>query len=175
MLTGSVPLDLSGLTLDPKIVVRWLTPPGTGPVDPERCELAPGVWIVRERQWLSATIFDYDPAEDDAADPAPPLRRLTSSWQRWALCGRLPTAVSDPIFFGKEGRAPQWVLANAVDEARAMCRGCPVRRQCLTAALEQGEEYGVWGGTSGRQRDRLRIRLEAGESIGELVEECLSH
>ncbi|WP_009978648.1 WhiB family transcriptional regulator, partial [Mycobacterium avium] len=26
------------------------------------------------------------------------------------------------------------------------CAGCPVRRQCLAAALERAEPWGVWGG-----------------------------
>ena len=27
-----------------------------------------------------------------------------------------------------------------------LCGGCPIRRQCLTAALERNEPWGVWGG-----------------------------
>lgn len=30
--------------------------------------------------------------------------------------------------------------------AQAICARCPVRLSCLEVALEQGFEYGVWGG-----------------------------
>lgn len=37
---------------------------------------------------------------------------------------------------------------NVADLARAqaMCAECPVQLACLGAALEQNEEWGVWGG-----------------------------
>lgn len=37
------------------------------------------------------------------------------------------------------------------------CAQCPVSRQCITAALERGE-YGIWGGTSERERRKLKRR-----------------
>lgn len=40
-------------------------------------------------------------------------------------------------------------------EARALCNVCPVRQQCLDYALANKEEHGVWGGLSGRERERL--------------------
>ena len=41
------------------------------------------------------------------------------------------------------------------DVARAMCLGCPVRVQCLDFAVATGELFGVWGGTTPRERRRL--------------------
>ena len=37
-----------------------------------------------------------------------------------------------------------------------MCAGCPVRAQCLEHALAHDERFGVWGGTSERERRRLK-------------------
>lgn len=36
--------------------------------------------------------------------------------------------------------------------ARLLCADCPVRSQCLAEALDERIEYGVWGGTTERQR-----------------------
>lgn len=41
-----------------------------------------------------------------------------------------------------------WFAENPGDleRAKALCAGCPIRVQCLTAALERQEPWGVWGG-----------------------------
>lgn len=41
-------------------------------------------------------------------------------------------------------------------EAKAVCASCPVRRQCRESALERNEQWGVWGGMSGKERRRAR-------------------
>lgn len=41
-----------------------------------------------------------------------------------------------------------------VAAAKALCRDCPLRLQCLEAGME--EEFGVWGGLDPAQRRRIR-------------------
>lgn len=38
------------------------------------------------------------------------------------------------------------VELDDVAAAKRVCLDCPVRRRCLDAAVERGEQYGVWGG-----------------------------
>ena len=33
-----------------------------------------------------------------------------------------------------------------LEQAKALCADCPIRRECLAAALEREEPWGVWGG-----------------------------
>jgi WhiB family redox-sensing transcriptional regulator len=33
-----------------------------------------------------------------------------------------------------------------LERAKALCADCPIRTQCLAAALQRGEPWGVWGG-----------------------------
>ena len=40
-------------------------------------------------------------------------------------------------------------------ERAALCRACPVIRECLGYALDTGQEYGVWGGRTARERRAL--------------------
>jgi WhiB family redox-sensing transcriptional regulator len=43
-------------------------------------------------------------------------------------------------------------------EALNVCRACPVREECLAWALETRERFGVWGGTTERQRRSILRR-----------------
>ena len=61
-------------------------------------------------------------------------------WRDWAAC-----AGSEPeLFFPATGVTPRAALRT--------CGECPVRRPCLTYALNSGSQYGVWGGTTANQR-----------------------
>ena len=54
----------------------------------------------------------------------------------------------DPEMFYAEG-------ANAVAQAKSLCGVCPAKDRCLEWALTR-EEFGVWGGTTPRERSDLR-------------------
>jgi WhiB family transcriptional regulator, redox-sensing transcriptional regulator len=46
------------------------------------------------------------------------------------------------------GEPDLWFADTPADleRAKTLCAACPVRRQCLAAALERAEPWGVWGG-----------------------------
>ncbi|MCH9667318.1 MAG: WhiB family transcriptional regulator [Actinomycetia bacterium] len=51
----------------------------------------------------------------------------------------VPCRVEDPdLWFAEDPRD--------LEQAKALCTDCPVRRECLDAALERQEPWGVWGG-----------------------------
>jgi|SRR6056300_240857 len=56
---------------------------------------------------------------------------------------------------------------SVVAEAKAMCAGCPVRKQCKAWGLAH-EEFGVWGGLDAKERDEERKRI--GLSVVEPME-----
>lgn len=65
-------------------------------------------------------------------------------WYSQALCPE-----TDPdAFYPEKG--------GSTAEAKKVCRGCPVRTQCLQWALDNDERFGVWGGLSDRERRRLK-------------------
>jgi WhiB family redox-sensing transcriptional regulator len=42
--------------------------------------------------------------------------------------------------------------------ARNLCRVCPVQKECLEYALGDPDLHGIWGGTTPRERSKLRVR-----------------
>lgn len=51
----------------------------------------------------------------------------------------LPCHVEDPdLWFAED--------PDDLERAKVLCAACPIRAQCLTAALDRAEPWGVWGG-----------------------------
>jgi WhiB family transcriptional regulator, redox-sensing transcriptional regulator len=48
-----------------------------------------------------------------------------------------------------------FVTGAAQRKAAALCRHCPVMRECAAEALDNRVEFGVWGGMTERQRRAL--------------------
>jgi WhiB family transcriptional regulator, redox-sensing transcriptional regulator len=67
----------------------------------------------------------------------------------------------DPELFHPERGA-------STSNARAVCAACAVRPDCLRWAITNHEHFGVWGGTSERERRRIRHRLTHGDPVPEL-------
>lgn len=61
----------------------------------------------------------------------------------------------DPELWFASPPQPGW--RRRADEAKALCRGCPHVDGCAEWAMEQPELWGIWGGLSAADRDRLRV------------------
>ena len=71
-------------------------------------------------------------------------------WQDSAACEGL-----DPnIFVPSEGRGNNG--RTAYKKAREFCGKCPVKIECLNFALQENMEFGMFGGTTPRERRSLR-------------------
>lgn len=80
-------------------------------------------------------------ALEDAPAPGP--------WRARGACTIVPTEV----FFPGRG--------VSLEEARAVCRACPVREACRDYAIPLRELKGVWGGLGEKERRRLRAQAGA--------------
>lgn len=88
-------------------------------------------------------------AEPERLDLDQLIASLRPSWMAKAAC----TPDQADLFFPERG--------EDADEAKRICAGCTVRRECLTAALVNNERSGIWGGLSGKERRRLRRTASA--------------
>jgi len=65
--------------------------------------------------------------------------------QAWVARSACRNADPDELF----------VTGAAQNRAKAVCMGCPVRTECLSDALDNRVEFGVWGGMTERERRAL--------------------
>ena len=67
---------------------------------------------------------------------------------------------------------PEQLFADSPGQrrAKAVCTGCPVRIACLAEALDEGIEFGVWGGHTERERRALLRRRPDVESWRQVLE-----
>lgn len=64
------------------------------------------------------------------------------------------------LFFGTEAeRYDQAGKEQREREAKAVCAGCPARAGCLEYAIGRPERYGIFGGLTEVERQRLRRSL----------------
>jgi WhiB family transcriptional regulator, redox-sensing transcriptional regulator len=107
---------------------------------------------------LNATRRDYARRRDDEE-----LDHLwITDWTARAACkGTDP----DELF----------VQGAAQNRAKLICRGCPVRTECLADALDNRIEFGVWGGMTERERRALLRRRPDVTSWRELLENARNH
>lgn len=61
--------------------------------------------------------------------------------------------------------------------ATQLCATCPVQNLCATYAIKAGEEYGIWGGLTPRQRQKMRSANQKlrGRPTAEQVQKNLSY
>jgi WhiB family transcriptional regulator, redox-sensing transcriptional regulator len=72
-------------------------------------------------------------------------------WRHNAACRD-----EDPELFFPVGTSGPAILQVA--QAKSVCHRCPAASDCLTWALQSGQDAGVWGGMSEDERRALKRR-----------------
>lgn len=81
-----------------------------------------------------------DTVNQGGSGPWPPTETTVADVQFDALvAGLIPCRSNDPELWFAEHTAE-------VEQAKALCRTCPLIEGCLAGALEREEPWGVWGG-----------------------------
>ncbi|MFF9909147.1 WhiB family transcriptional regulator [Streptomyces sp. NPDC013457] len=77
---------------------------------------------------------------------------MLDSWRARAAC----QDVDPDLFFPVGTGAPALIQ---VEEAKEVCRRCPVREECLRWAMDDSRQVtGVWGGLDEGERQSLKRR-----------------
>jgi len=92
----------------------------------------------------------------------------SDQWRKAAVCREI-----DPeLFFPTGTTGPALVH---IEEAKAICRRCPVMETCLEWALDSREDAGVWGGRSEAERRTILRRRSRGQEDPEPKPEPRTH
>lgn len=94
----------------------------------------------------------------------PDTTSRNSDWRTAAACRE-----EDPELFFPKGADGPWLLV--IEEAKAVCRRCPVVDACLQFALDEGIPSGIFGGLTDTERQGLRRSVRRGTTAPENVED----
>ena len=95
--------------------------------------------------WVRCEHSDWYDTVDDTEE------YTAMDWRHRALCRD-----EDPELFFPIGTTGPAVVQ--IEQAKAVCRRCPVVQSCLDWALTSGQDSGVWGGLSEDERRALKRR-----------------
>jgi WhiB family redox-sensing transcriptional regulator len=93
------------------------------------------------------------------------IDRYAPDWWDGAEC----RGIGYGVFFGEDG------AHTSLKEARQLCGACPVARKCLEHALLAQEEYGIWAGTSARNRAYMIKAIEGGKTLEEVIDKVIGN
>lgn len=98
--------------------------------------------------------------------PAPDTSPGPLDWRVGAPCYNPGIHEDDDPFFHPDGETGK--LKRERDHlAKRICANCPLAARCLQFAIENGEQYGVWGGMSEDERlPLIRAARQADREAG---------
>lgn len=111
--------------------------------------------VIADAYGVSRTTIQNHLGAVRATDPLLTLVREDQPWARDAIC----TQTDPEAFFPEKG--------GSTREAKAVCKKCTVRAECLDYALDNDEHFGIWGGMSERDRRKLKRIIEGGGDVDE--------
>jgi WhiB family redox-sensing transcriptional regulator len=103
---------------------------------------------------LSTSIIERE-TRMPKARPGTPKSSVTIIQVKDALCSQ-----TDPEVFFPEPKSDYNDYGNA-RFAKRICARCDYTLPCLTTALSNKEEFGVWGGSTAKDRTYIRTKAQA--------------
>ena len=109
----------------------------------------------RTKESMRAGVRSQDPETNNKK--LPPATTDVWDWQLEAAC----RGMEDTWFFPPD-REQAKARTSRISRAKAVCAHCPALIPCRDFALDHGEVFGVWGGLSEDDREKVVIAAETG-------------
>jgi WhiB family transcriptional regulator, redox-sensing transcriptional regulator len=92
--------------------------------------------------------------------PQQPLAQVPGdavwNWQEEGAC-----RTYDPLIFFHPQNERGSARSKRDHQAKMICAGCQVRLECADYAIRAREPFGVWGGLTEEERERVYARLDS--------------
>jgi hypothetical protein len=97
----------------------------------------------------------------DRVPPDDIYKKQGRSLKKFAHLGNCRGADTTLFYPGRDGEVGGWNKDDAekVARAKALCGDCQVQAECLAYALTYDEPFGIWGGLTSRERNKLKRRF----------------
>jgi WhiB family redox-sensing transcriptional regulator len=89
---------------------------------------------------------------------------MRRNWRNDAACRDIN--IDPELFFPTSETGP---ALKKIEDAKIICRRCPVAEDCLRWALETGEDAGIWGGMTEVERRMLKRRTSTHNTVPDPV------
>ena len=90
------------------------------------------------------------------AYPERPLQQ-PRAWHQQAAC-KGQTHIFFPSDTAEGDQTNYKMIKRRTERAKEICFSCPVQRECFQEAMYSREFYGVWGGSTEKERETIRKR-----------------
>ena len=119
----------------------------TSSTPPPSLSLEIHVWIP-----VDQVLYNDEPVEETEGYIFRNVQDMYPEWHARASC----LGEDESVFFGSSSpdERPAYTLSD-IKKARTICHSCPVFEDCLRQAIRNREAYGVWAGTTMKERNKL--------------------
>ena len=120
------------------------------------------------RRWIPAYEAISEEIHEDPEEPKV-YRGLSSMWPDWHARAQCLGDTGTTFFGSPDARERPPYTTSDIKKARAKCETCPVFEYCLRQAIYGVEEYGVWAGTTTKERQKYFRMIRRGQATPDQV------
>lgn len=86
--------------------------------------------------------------------------------------GALCAEIDPELWFPSVENASGQNSYEAANYAKSVCARCPLSLVCLTTALRNKEDYGIWGGATPNERKKIKTTAQAKKFLLDLQDKA---
>lgn len=121
-----------------------------------------------DQRWIPAHVALSEEIFSDPEEPRA-YRGLHSLWPEWHAKARCLGDTGTTFFGSPEPNERPPYTTSDIKAAKLTCADCPVFDLCLHQAIYGREEYGVWAGTTTKERQKYFRMIRKGQASPEMI------
>jgi len=114
-------------------------------------------------RWIPAHVAISEEITHDEEEPKS-YRGITSMWPEWHAKAKCLGDLGTTFFGSPEPNERPPYTTSDIKAAKSKCATCPVFELCLRQSINGFEEYGVWAGTTTKERQKYFRMIRKGQA-----------